>query len=49
MMIINFAPRKLFTSAYIEERHRYVSDEDPLSDKRVSRESMITFIGLEDS
>jgi hypothetical protein len=37
----------LFTSAYIEERHEYVSGKDSLSDKRVSRESMITFIGLE--
>ena len=46
---VNYAPGWLFTSAYIEERHEYVSDEDALSDRRVSRESMIMFIGLEGS
>jgi hypothetical protein len=49
IIIINYAPGRFFTSAYIEERHKYVSDEEALSDRRVSRESMITFIGLEGS
>lgn len=46
---MNYLPGWLFTRVYIEERHKYVSDEDTLSDKSVSRESMIIFIGLEGS